>query len=204
MNLFLCYILIMLGGKNHRLKPDRSAVFIVFHRYLTLAVGTQIGQCSIFADFGELPCQFMCQRDGIGHQFRCLIGGVTEHHSLVPCANGFQLGIAHTGLPGLQSLVNSHGYVGRLLIQCHHNCANIAVKTSLGIIIANLVHRFAHKGGNIKSCLCCNLSCHQDKTGTACRFAGYTAHGVLLHAGIQYCVRNRVTEFIRMSFGYGF
>ena len=42
MDLFLGHILVMLGGKHYRLQAQGLAFRIIFHRNLTLAVGTQI------------------------------------------------------------------------------------------------------------------------------------------------------------------
>ena len=203
MDLLLRHILVMLGGKYHSLQAHGSAVLIILHRHLTLAVRTQIGKGAVLAHLCQLPCQLVSQGNRVGHQFRRLVGGVAKHHSLISGAYGFDLFVAETGLPGLQGLVHTHGNVGGLSVQGHHHRADIAVKTGLCVIVANLIHRPAHNGRNVKAGSGSNLPCHQDKTGAACGLTGHTAHGILLHAGIQDCVRHGVAELVGMSFCYG-
>ncbi len=53
-NLFLGYILVMLGGKHHCLKPFRTAVFIILNRYLGLSVRPQVGKRPVLADLCQL------------------------------------------------------------------------------------------------------------------------------------------------------
>ena len=59
-------VLIVLGGKHHRIDPDGLAVF-VFHCHLCFAVGTEIAELSAFADRRQPPGDAVCQRDGQGH-----------------------------------------------------------------------------------------------------------------------------------------
>ena len=61
MNLFLCYIRIMLCGNNDRLKANRLTVFIILNRNLALAVCAQIRQRAVLTNFCQFPGQLVCK-----------------------------------------------------------------------------------------------------------------------------------------------
>ena len=146
----------------------------------------------------------MCKENRVRHKFRCLIRRIAEHHSLIASADRLDLGIIHLGLSRLKRLVNAHRNVGRLLVQRNHHGAGIAVKADLGTVVADLGHCLSYNTGNVEVCLCRNLTRYQYKACAACRLAGNTAHRILLHAGIQNRVGNRVADLVGMSFGHRF
>ncbi len=198
-NLLLGHGLVMLGGEHHGLQADGLSVLIVLHGHLALAVRPQVGERAVLADLGQLSGQPVGQSDGVGHQFRRLIGGISEHHALVSRADGLQLLVGHLGLPGLQGLVHAHGDVRGLLVQGHHHGAGITVKSHLGVIVPDFIHRLPDDGGNVQIGSGGDLTCHQYEAGAAGGLAGHAAHGVLLHAGIQDGIRHCVAELVGMS-----
>ena len=141
----------------------------------------------------------MGKGNGIGHQLRRLVSGIAEHHTLISCADGVQLGVVHAGFSGLQSFVNPHGDIRGLLIQSHHDGTDIAVEARLCIIVTDLVHGPAHNGRYVQICSGGNLPSHQNEARAAGRLAGHPAHGILLHACIQNRIRHCIAELIRMS-----
>ena len=55
-NLFDADMIVMLRRDQNGVDPDRTVVFVIFHRDLCFAVGTEIGDGVIFADI----CQAFC------------------------------------------------------------------------------------------------------------------------------------------------
>ena len=145
----------------------------------------------------------MCQRDGIRHIFRSLIGSETEHHALVSCTDRIQLLVSHMALSCFQCLVYAHSNIGGLLVQRHHNGTGIAIESLLGRVVTDLGHSLANDSGNINVSLGGDLTHYQYETGVGTGLTCYTAERILLHQCIQHRIRYSITDFIGMSFGYG-
>ena len=126
----------------------------------------------------------MSKTDRIRHKFRCLIGCITKHHSLITGSDCFNFIIRHFVFFCFQCFVNTHGNIGRLFIKSYHDCHALIIKAHLGIGITNLFNRISDNSRHIKLCFCCNLTGNQCKTGTACSFTGNTAHRILFHTCI--------------------
>ena len=127
----------------------------------------------------------MSKRNRIRHKLRCFIGCITEHHTLITCADCFQFCIGHFIFLCFQCFVNAHGNVRRLLIYGYQYCTGISVKSICGFVIPDLFYGVTNHFLYIYISACGNLACYQHKSCTCSSFAGHTAHRILLHAGIQ-------------------
>ena len=179
-DLLLAYILVMLSGEDHGIQTDRTAVFIIFYRHLSLAVRPKIIQGPVLADLCQLQCQLVGQSDWIRHVLLRLIAGVSEHHALISCADSFDLLVAHLVFLGFQSLVHSHGNVRGLLVNGCDHAAGVTVKAIFRPVISDLLHGFADDLLDVHISLGGDLSHNHNQTCGHCRLAGHTAHGILL------------------------
>ncbi len=200
-NLLLGDILVVLGGEDDGLQPLGLAVLVVLYGNLGLAVRTEVLQCTVLADLCKLSCQLVSQRNRVRHVLRRLVRRIAEHHTLVAGA-GIQI-VPHLAFLGLEGLVHAHGNVGRLLVKGYHDRAGIAVKAGLRIVVADFVHGLPHDGGNVELCLRRDLTGHKDEACAGCGLAGYAAHGILLHAGVEDGVRNGIADLVGMAFRHG-
>ena len=79
-----------LHGTEYSVIPDQ----IEAGTFMFAAAATK-GDVTVLNVIPKLPCQFVCKRNRIWHKLRCLITGITEHHSLISCTNRFDLFIRH-------------------------------------------------------------------------------------------------------------
>ena len=147
--LFVGDVLRVLGGDDDRIDAHRLAVLVVLHRHLALAVGPQVGQLAVLANFGQPPRQLVRQRDGSRHQLFGLVGGVAEHHALVAGAAG----------------VHAHGDVAGLLVDRRDHRAGIRVEAIQRIVVADGGHHAAHQRLEIDVSLGCDLTGNDDQAG---------------------------------------
>ena len=180
MDLLLGYFLVMLGGKNHCIQTGWFAVFIVLYGYLCLAVRAQVAQGSVFADLGQLACQFVCQINRIWHIFIRFVGRITKHHTLIAGTDCLQLLVGHLVLFCLQRFINSHRDIRGLLIQCHDHAAGITVKTVFRTVITDLTNGIADYLLDIHIAFRCDLAHNHNQTGCRRRLTSHTAHRILL------------------------
>ena len=203
-DLLLGHISGMLGGKNNRIKANRLAVFIIFYRNLSLAVRTKVRQGAVLADLRQSAGQLVCQVDGIRHVAVGLVCRKTEHHTLVACADGCDLSVAHLVFLSLKSLINAHGDVCGLLVQGNHNCAGISVDAHVVAGVADLSDRISDDLLEIYLGLAGDLTHDNNHACGGAGLASHTAHGILGHQGVENGIRNLVADFIGMSLGNRF
>ena len=211
MDLFLSHIRVMLRGKHYRFQADRLLIFVIFHGDLALSVRSQIRKGAVLTYLGKLSHQLMGKADGIRHILFCFVGGKTEHHSLIACADGVKLGLSHFMLCRylfflfcLQSLIHAHGNVCGLFVQRHHNAAGIGVKSVFGLGITDFPYGIAYDFLDVHIGVCGDFAHHQNKARGGTGFTGHTAHGILLHQCVKHRIGNRIAHFIGMPFRYGF
>ena len=146
----------------------------------------------------------MSHVDGIWHILLSLIGSITKLKTLVTGTDGIQLVFIHIVLFLLKSLVNTHSDICGLFVKSCDNCAGICVKTIICIVISDLADRITNDLLDINICLCCDLTHNKYKTCCSSSLTCNTAHWVLCHHSVKDRVRNRVADFVRMSFSYRF
>ena len=187
-DLLLGHIRIMLGGKNDCIQSGRLTVLIVLDGYLSFSVRTQVGQRAILAYLGQLQCQLLCQCDRIRHIFVSLVCRITEHHTLVPGTDGFDLLVAHLILFCLKRFIYAHCDIGRLLVDRCDDTTRVCIETIFSSRIADLTDCITDDLLNIDISLCRNLTHNEYKTGRGRCLAGNTAHRILL----KQCIKNRI------------
>ena len=191
----------VLRGNDDSLDPSRAAVD-VFDGHLRFAVRTQIGQLSAFADLGQTADQAVRQRDGQGHQLRCFVTGVAEHHTLIAGSEKILL-VRSAGLV-LHGVIHTQRDVRRLLVDRGQHGAGVGVEAVGGIIIADIADDVAGDARNIHIAGGGDFSHNHDHAGGSGNLAGYAAHRILPHNFIQNGIGNLVADLVRMPFGNGF
>ena len=146
----------------------------------------------------------MSHVDGIRHILLSLVGSITKLKSLVTGTDGIQLILVHVILFLLKRLVNTHSDICGLFVKSCDNCTGICIKTIISIVISDLADRITNDLLDINICLCCDLTHNKYKTCSSSCLACNTAHWVLCHHSVKDRVRNRVADFVRMSFSYRF
>ena len=201
MDLLLSHIRIVLGREYHCIQSGRLAV-VVLYGHLGFPIRTQIFQRSVFSHFRQLQTQFMSQRDRIRHIVLGLVGGETEHHTLIPGTDGLDLGITHLVFFGFQRFINAHGDIGGLLIDSSDHTAGFCIKTIFSSGVTDFLNRIAHDLLNIYIRICGDLTHYQHQSCGSGRFTCHTAHGVLCQKRVQNSIGNLVAHFIGMAFCY--
>ena len=146
----------------------------------------------------------MSHVDGIWHILLSLIGSITELKSLVTGTDGIQFVLVHIVLFLLKSFVNTHSDICGLFVKSCDNCTGICIKTIISIVISDLTDRITNNLLDINISLGCNLTHNKYKTCCSSSLACNTAHRILLHHSVKDGIRNRVADFVRMSFSYRF
>ena len=138
----------------------------------------------------------MREVDGHRHVVFRLVGSKAEHHTLVscPCLHGIFIQTL------LQRIIDTHGNIRRLPVKGDHDRTGAGIKTDVGTGVSDLPDRPAGNFLEINQGFGGDLSANDDKTCRRHGFTGNTAHGILLDAGIQNSVRDRVAHFVRMTF----
>ena len=180
-DLILCHICIMLCGQNNSFQAFWSAVFVIFHWDLALAVRPQVFQSTVFSHLCQLQCQFMSQRNRIRHIFRRLVCSIAKHHPLIAGTDRLDLCIGHFVFFSLQSLIYTHGNIGRLLVNRYQYSTCIPIKSVFRPVITDFFHRIPYDFLNIHIGIGSNLSCHQHKTGAGSCFTCHSAHRIFFH-----------------------
>ena len=146
----------------------------------------------------------MSKGDRIRHKFRSLVGCIAKHHTLIACADCLQLAVIHEMLFCFQCLVYAHGNIGGLLINGSDNGTVISIESEFSSVISDLANGIANDFLDIYVCFGGDFAHYQYKTGGSAGLAGNTAHRILFHQCVQDGIRNLVTDFVWMAFGYGF
>ena len=183
----------MLCRNDDGVDADRFAVFI-FDSDLSLAIGTEIRQCTVFADFCQAAGQAMCQRNGQRHVVVRFVSSIAEHHALVTSADGIEF--IRIAFFLFQGIVDAHSDVRGLFVQGNEDAAGVAVKTIFSTGITDITDRFADDVRDIDVARCRNFTDDMYHTSRYQSFAG--------NASVFIFCRNLVSHFIGMAFGNGF
>ena len=168
--------LVVLGGNDDRVYPDRMVGLVEFKGVLGLRVGPEIGHQLrlVVADVREHLEGQVRKVQGEGHVLLGRLAGISEHHALV--AGPLQLGV----FP-FHSAVD----VAALLVDFRKDSAGVAVEHVLGIVIAYAVDDAAHRVADVDVGVRAHLSSHEDETGGAEGFAGYLGFRVLTQEFVE-------------------
>ncbi len=182
----------MLGRDHHG--PDRDGtVFLVFHRHLGLAVGSEP------LDRGQ-PVQSLAHRgQPLGHpvgqddrQRHALPGfprGVAEHHALI------------AGALGIALAVDPHRDVGRLPVDRGEHGAGPAVETVGGVGVPDALHSFPHDVRNVHVGGGGDLPGDHRHAGRHHRLTGHPGSGIPRKDGVEHGIGNLIGNLVGVAFG---
>src|SRR5580704_3850642 len=177
----------VLRGDDYRVHAGGAAVNI-FDSDLGFSIGAEEVNDVLLADFGEFVGEAVRELDGHGHQLRRLVAGVAEHQALVAGAAG----------------IYAHGDVWRLFVDGADDAAGFSVEAKFGAGVANVANDFAGEIGEIDVSRGGNFAVDYYEARGDQGFAGYAAHGIVFHDGVEDGVGNLVSDFVGMALGYRF
>ena len=162
---------------------DHSAVVVcVLDSDLSLGVGSQPWQSTILAGLGHGRVQLVGEEDGQRKELGSLVGGISEHDTLV------------TSTELLESLlvVETLSNVGRLLLNSNEDVACLVVEALLRGVVTDVLDGTTNDLLVVEVGLGGNLTEDHDHTGLGCGLASDLGEGVLLEAGIEDGVRDLI------------
>ena len=193
--------LAVLGRDQQLLDLHRPAIHVA-HRHLGLAVRAQVGNDLGFAHVGQSLGQLVGHRDRQRHQLVGLVGGVAEHHPLVPGADHVELILVAGIGAGLIRLVDALGDVRRLLVDRVDHRAGVVVEAVGGVRVANPLDRLAGDLLDVDVGHGGDLAGHHDQPRVDERFAGHTASRVVAHHGVEDAIGDLVGDLVGVTLGH--
>ena len=138
------HIIAVLGRDDngvHTQGLDGTVVMSILNGDLGLGVGTEPRDGAVVAGSGHGSVQLVGEDEGEGKEFRGLVGGITEHDTLV----------TSTELLKRLFVVETLSNIGRLLLNGNQDVAGLVVKTFLGVIVTNVLDGTTDDGLVIES-----------------------------------------------------
>ena len=138
----------MLGRDNDGIDALWNAGIAVLNGHLALGVGTQIGHLlTLLADVGQGTHNEVSQVERDRHKVLRLVGGITEHHTLIAGA-----------LLVLIAVIDSTIDVGTLLVDGAEDTARVAVELVFSLRIADALDGVAGDGLQVDIHLAAHLT----------------------------------------------
>lgn len=164
-------------------RNDSTAIVSVLNGDLGLGVGSQPGEGAITAGLGHGRVELVGEEEGQGQELRGLIGGISEHDTLV------------TSTELLESLlvVETLSDIGRLLLDGNENVAGLVVEALVGGVVADVLDGTTDDLLVVEVGLGGDLTEDHDHTGLGGSLAGDLGERVLLEAGIEDGIGDLVT-----------
>ncbi len=183
----------MLRGDDDGVAADRDFV-LVFDGDLGFSVGAQEVDLAGFADFGEALGEKVRVGDGRRHELGRLVGGVSEHETLIA---------------GSLLLVKAFAFgdtlrdVGRLLFDGREHGAGLVVESHPRARVADVLHRLAHDHGHVDDGAGRDLARDHDDARLGERLARDARLRILGEDGVENGVGNLVAKLVGMTLGDG-
>ena len=193
----------VLRGDEHRLEPDRAAVLVV-EGDLRLAVGPQVGHRAVLAHSRQALGETVREPDGQWHEVGRLVVRVAEHHPLIAGTLAVEVGVDVVLGADFEGLVDTHGDVGRLLVDRRDHAAGVAVEALVRMVVADGVHGLADQLRDVDIGRGGDLTGHDDEPGGEEGLAGHSGHRVRGEDRVQHRVGHLVRHLVRMAFRDGF
>ena len=185
---FVAYGLGVLGGNDYGVHANGFVIFVVFDCDLRFAVGPEVREGAILADFGKALTKFVRQENWRRHVVAIFVAGIAEHHALVAGATG----------------VNAHGDVARLLVDAGDDRAGVGIEAVERVVIADGGDHTAHQRLEIDVSLGGNFTGDDDQSGCGQRLASHAAVGIVFQAGIEDRVGDLIGDLVGVTLGHGF
>lgn len=182
----------MLARKDNGVNAEwdnGAAIVLVLHGDLGLGIWAQPWDGSVTAGTGHLGVQCVGELEGQWEELWGLIGGITEHDTLV------------TGTELLKSLVvvKTLGDIWGLLLNGDEDVASLVVKSLGGIIISDVLDGTADNLLVIELGLGGNLTKNHHHTGLGSGLASNLGERVLSQAGIENGIGDLISDLIWVS-----
>ena len=140
--------LVVLGRDDDGVDALRDAGVAVLDSHLTLGIRTQIGHLlTLLADVGQSAHDEVCQVERDGHKVLRLVGGITEHHTLIAGSLLFLVAVIDTTVD-----------VGALLMDGTEDTTRVAVELVFSLRIADAFDGVAGDGLQIDIHLAAHLT----------------------------------------------
>lgn len=171
-------VLGVLGRHNDGVDTERddgTVVVGVLNGDLGLGVGTEPGELAAVTGLLHGAVELVGEEEGQGQELRGLVGGISEHDTLV------------TGTEVLKSLVvvKTLGNVGRLLLNGDEHVASLVVEALGRVIVANVLDGVTDGLLVVETGLCGDLAEDHDHTGLGGSLASNLGERVLAQTGIE-------------------
>lgn len=186
----------MLGGDDdgvHPLGDDGTVVVLVLNCDLGLGVGPEPRDATVATGGGHGGVELVGELEGEGEELGGLIGGVSEHDTLVSSTELIE------GLVELETL----GNVGGLLLDGDEQVEGLVVETLGGVIVADVLDRVADNLLVVETGLGGDLTEDHDHTGLGGSLAGDLGQRVLGQAGVQDGIGDLVGDLVGVTLTYG-
>lgn len=166
-----------------------TAIVLVLHGDLGLGIWAQPWDASITAGCGHLSVELVGQLEGQWEELWGLVGGITEHDTLV------------TGTELLKSLVvvKTLGNIWGLLLNGDEDVASLVVESLGGVIVTDVLDGTTDNLLIIELCLGGNLTEDHHHSGLGSGLASNLGERVLSQAGIKNGIGNLVSDLIWVS-----
>lgn len=182
----------VLGRDDDGVDADRdngTVVVLVLNGDLGLGVGAEPGQAAVTAGSRHGSVELVGKLEGEGEELGGLVGGITEHDTLV------------TGTKALKSLVKVEtlSNIGGLLLNGNEQVEGLVVETLLGIVIADVLDGVADNLLVVKLGLGSDFTEDHDHTSLGGSLASNLGEGVLSETGIENGIGDLIGDLVGVT-----
>lgn len=190
-DLLVGHILGVLGGDEdgvHTLGNHAAIVVLVLAGDLGLSVGAHPWEDTGLTDFGQTGTERGGKVVSKRHEGLSLIGGVSEHDSLITSTNVLELHV-----------VDRLSDIGGLLLDGDDNVAGSVIHTLGNIIVSNITESLADNLLVVHGGRGGDLTEDHNHTGLGAGLTSHTRGRVITDAGVKDGIRDLITDLIRVS-----
>lgn len=167
----------VLGRDNNGVDTEGdggTTVLLVLNGDLSLGVRTEPWESTGAAGNGHSGVELVGEHDSQRHVLLCLVGGITEHDTLVTSTEVLE-----------RTVVQPLSNIRRLLLNGHKNVASLVVEALRRVIIANLLDGLTNDFLVVNEGLGRNFSENHDHAGLRGGLASNLGEGILSQASIE-------------------
>lgn len=167
-------------------RDDSSVVMLVLDGDLGLGIGSQPWDATVATGSAHLSVKLVCQLKGQWEELWGLIGGITEHDTLV------------TGTELLKSLVvvQALSDIGGLLLDGDKDVAGLVVEALGGVIVTDVLDGTTDDLLVVELGLGGDLAENHDHTSLGCGLASNLGERVLSQAGIEDGIGDLISDLV--------
>ena len=186
----------VLGADNdgmHTEGNDGTVIMLILYSDLGLGVGSQPRDGAVAAGSRHGSVQLVGELGGQGEEFWGLVGGVSEHNTLV------------TGTELLESLlvVQTLGNIGGLLLDGDEDVAGFVVETFGRIVVADVLDGIADNLLVVDTGLCGDLAEDHHHAGLGGCLTSDFGEGVIFQASVEDSIGDLVSDLVWVALSYG-